>query len=270
MRDVNKCVIQESQTASFLFEQIKVIESFLGEFSFLVLGRDNIICRNYAFSLQRIFISSQATLGNIIECCKCFCLADAYTLLRKYRDDLFFCLYLVTYDAYAKLGESKTTEKMETNIEQWCQDNLSNLNINEVLATIGTSRWLQEAVGQYDLQKSFGQIGRQLNNYVHGNGFSFYNINAYSFDEKNIEEQLNAIVSMARYITTTFLFLLSLCSPHYIMSTDYIDHLEFGQTPPDGSQYWVAPFVAEYLKANIEMIDKSCYEYLKENTCMAL
>lgn len=99
MRDVNKCVIQESQTASFLLEQIKVIESFLGDFSYLVLGRDNIICRNYAFSLQRILNSSQATLGNIIECCKCFCLADAYTLLRKYRDDLFFCLYLVTYDA---------------------------------------------------------------------------------------------------------------------------------------------------------------------------
>ena len=270
MRDINKCVIQESQTASCLLEQIKVLESFLDDFSFLILGRDNIICRNYTFSLQRILISSRATLGNIIECCKCFCIADAYTLLRKYRDDLFFCLYLVTYDVYAKYGESKIRKKMETNIEQWCQDTLSNLNINEVLVTIGTSKWLQEAVRKYNLQKSFSRIGGQLNNYVHGNGFSFYNTNTYSFDEKNIEEQLNAIVFMARYITTTFLFLLSLCSPHYIMSTDYIDHLEFGQTPPDGSQYWVAPFVAEYLKSNIEMIDKSCYEYLKENTCMAL
>lgn len=270
MRDTNKAIVHGCQNTSYLFEQFKVIESFWSDFSYLVLGRDNIICRNYVFSLQRIFNSSQATLGNIIECCKCFCLADAYILLRKYRDDLFFCLYLVTYDANAKLGELKHTKKMETNIEQWCQDNLSNLNINEVLTTIGTSKWLQEAVRKYDLQKSFGRVGRQLNNYVHGNGFSFYNTNANSFDEKNIEEQLNAIVSMARYITTTFLFLLSLCSPHYIMSTDYIDHLEFGQTPPDGSQYWVAPFVAEYLNANIEMIDKNGYEYLKENTCMAL
>lgn len=270
MRNLNKSVIQESQSASFLLKQIKMIESFLSDFSFLVLGRDYFICKNYAFSLQRILVSSQATIGNIIECCNCFCLADAYTLLRKYRDDLFFCLYLVTYDATAKLGESKRTKKMETNIEQWCQDNLNNLNINEVLATIGTSEWLQKAVRKYDLQKSFNRIGMQLNNYVHGNGFSFYNTNIYSYDEKYIEEQLNAIVSMARYITTTFLFLLSLCSPHYIMSTDYIDYLEFGLTPPDGSQYWVAPFVADYLKANIEMIDKNGYEYLKENTCMAL
>lgn len=270
MRDVNKCVIQESQIASYLLEHMNVIESFLGDFSFLILGRDNIICRNHAFSLQRILISSQATLGNIIECCKCFCLADAYTLLRKYRDDLFFCLYLVTYDTNAKRGESKHTKKMEKNIEQWCQNTLNNLNINEVLTTIGTSKWLQEAVRQYDLQKSFGRIGGQLNNYVHGNGFSFYNTNAHSFNKESIEEQLNEIVSMARYITTTFVFLLTLCSPHYIMSTDYIDHLEFWQTPPDGSQYWVAPFVEKYLKANIEMIDKNGYEYLKENTDMVL
>ena len=168
------------------------------------------------------------------------------------------------------VANQNTRKRWKKNIEQWCQNTLNNLNINEVLTTIGTSKWLQEAVRKYDLQKSFGRIGRQLNNYVHGNGFSFYNTNAYSFDEKNIEEQLNAIVSTARYITTTFLFLLSLCSPHYIMSTDYIDHLAFGQTPPDGSQYWVAPFVAEYLKTNIEMIDKSCYEYLKESICMAL
>ena len=270
MRNTNKSILRECENTLILIEQFRKLESFLDDFNFLIFGRDNIVCRNHVFSLQRILNSAQATLGNVVECCKCFCLADAYTLLRKYRDDLFFCLYLVTYDTTAKLSGSKHTKKMETNIEQWCQDTLSNLNINEVLTTIGTSKWLQEAVRQYDLQKSFARIGGQLNKYVHGNGFSFYNTNAYSFDEKNIEEQLNAIVFMARYITTTFLFLLSLCSSHYIMSTDYIDHLEFGQTPPDGSQYWVAPFVAEYLKANIEMIDKSCYEYLKESICMAL
>lgn len=235
-----------------------------------MFGRDNIICKNYAFSLQKILKSSQATLGNIIECCKYFCLADAYTLLRKYRDDLFFGLYLVTYEVSEKQEVSKNTRKMERNIEQWCKNSLGDLHISEVLSAIGTSERLQEVVYKYNLQKSFGQISAHLNNYVHGNGFSFYNASVYSFEEENIENQLADVVSTVRYITITFLVLLVLCSPHYIMSTDYIDHLEFGQTPPDGSQYWVAPFVAEYLKANIEMIDKSCYNYLKENTCMAL
>ena len=270
MRNENKAIVLKCKNTSHLIEQLNVIESFLDDFSFLIFGRDHIVCKKYIFSLQRIINSSQATLGSIIECCNCFCLADAYTLLRKYRDDLFFCLYLVTYDVNVKIGMAQNKNKMETNIEQWCKNSLSNLNISEVLATSGTSDNLKDAVRKYGLQKSFDQIGKLLNNYTHGNGYLFYNSNAWSLDENDIEKQINDIVSTARYITTTFLFLLILCSPQYIMSTDYIDYLEVGQTPPDGSQYWVAPFVVNFLKNNVEMIDKNCYEYLKDNTCMEL
>lgn len=270
MRNTNKSILYECKKASVLIKQLKKLESFLDDFNFLIFGRDNIVCKNYVFSLQTILNSSQATLGNIIECCKCFCIADANTLLRKYRDDLFFCLYLVIYDVNVKLRISRNTNKMEANIERWCKNDLSNLNISEVLLTIGTSDNLQKVICKYDLQKSFNKIGKYLNNYTHGNGHSFYNINACSFDEENIERQLDDIISTAQYITTTFLFLLVLCSPQYIMSTDYIDYLESGQTPPVGSQYWVPQFIVEFLKSNIKMIDINCYEYLKENTCMAL
>ncbi len=270
MRNTNKTILDECRSALILIEQFETLEAFLDNFNYLVFGRDNIVCKSYVFSLQTILNSSQATLGNIIECCKCFCLADAYTLLRKYRDDLFFCLYLVIYNKSNRFQLNKKTKKMESNIELWCENNLSNLNISEVLSTIGTSNELKGAVCKYDLQKSFNKIGERLNNYTHGNGHSFYNTYLCSFDEKNIENQLNDIVSTALYITTTFLFLLVLSSPQYIMSTDYIDYLDFGQTPPDGSQYWVAPFIADFFRNNIEMIDKNCYEYLKENTYMDL
>ena len=269
-RSANKSILSECENTLNLIEELKELVSFLDNFNYLVFGRDNIICKNYIFSLQRILNSTQATLGNVVECCKCFCLADVYILLRKYRDDLFFCLYLVTYDAIIKSRTTKNTVRMETNIEQWCKNNLSNLNISEVLATIGSSDNLKDVVRKYGLQKSFEEVGKILNNYTHGNGYSFYNNSACSLDENDIERQISDVVYTARYITTTFLFLLVLCSPQYIMSTDYIDHLEFRQTPPDGSQYWVAPFIVEFLKSNIEMIDKNCYEYLKNNTCMAL
>ena len=268
MRNTNKSILRERENSLNLIEQLRGLESFLDDFNFLIFGRDNIVCKNYVFSLQRILNSAQATLGNVVECCKCFCLADAYTLLRKYRDDLFFCLYLVNYDVNIKAGRIYSTSKMENNIDQWCKNRLSNLNISEVLATIGSSEKLKGAVRKYGLQKSFEEIGKILNNYTHGNGYLFYNSNACLLDEKDLENQLFNVVSTAQYITTTFLLLLVLCSPQYIMSTDYIDHLEFGQTPPDGSQYWVAPFVVEFFKNNVEMIDKNCYEYLKETTCM--
>ena len=134
MRNTNKSILRECENTLILIEQFRKLESFLDDFNFLIFGRDNIVCRNHVFYLQRILNSVQATLGNVVECCKCFCLADAYTLLRKYRDDLFFCLYLVNYDVNIKAGTTHSTCKMENNIDQWCKNSLSNLNISEVIA----------------------------------------------------------------------------------------------------------------------------------------
>ena len=52
------------------------------------------------------------------------------------------------------------------------------------------------------------------------------------------------------------------------MSTDYVDCLDCNMTPPEGSQYWVAPFVATFFKDNLTLINKNCIDYLRENTPM--
>lgn len=80
--------------------------------------------------------------------------------------------------------------------------------------------------------------------------------------------ELKNIVNNAKYITVVFIFLLTLCSPHLIMADDYIDYLDFGETPPKDSQYWVAPFVERFVKDNITLIDKSCFDYLKDYSAM--
>lgn len=92
------------------------------------------------------------------------------------------------------------------------------------------------------------------------------NINKY----KN-GEFLNALQSLTedmRLITVTFLFLLTLCSPLSIMANDLLDYLECGLTPPEGAQYWVAPFIVEFFKNNLDLIDESCRKYLRDNTYM--
>ena len=53
-----------------------------------------------------------------------------------------------------------------------------------------------------------------------------------------------------------------------IMSSDYIDSLELGLDPPANSQYWVAPFIENFFKNNLNLIDRSCLEYLREKTSM--
>ena len=43
-------------------------------------------------------------------------------------------------------------------------------------------------------------------------------------------------------VQVAFNFQLSL---EYMMSSDYIDYLDKGRTPPEGSEHWIAPFAQE-------------------------
>ena len=54
------------------------------------------------------------------------------------------------------------------------------------------------------------------------------------------------------------------------MSSDYTDYLDAGDTPPDGSQYWVAPFVSDFLNNHKNVLDDKCDSYLREKTGMQI
>lgn len=54
------------------------------------------------------------------------------------------------------------------------------------------------------------------------------------------------------------------------MAEDYIDYLDCGDTPPAGSQYWVAPFVAEFIGRHKGILDEKLDEYLRKITGMQL
>lgn len=151
---------------------------------------------------------------------------------------------------------------------------ISDKNVRLVLACqftnsgISTSPSLSDSVVKFKLKQFFDNIGKRLNNYVHSNGFSFYNT-GYSI-YKDFKASLESLINNAKYITISFLFLLILSSPSSIMSMDYIDYCECGLIPPEGSQYTVAPFVEKFIDSHIKMIDDNCLAYLKENTSMQL
>ena len=252
-------------------KELEKIEKFLSDFGFLSFGRDYIVCQKYIFSLQLILNALELTSGSIIDCCSAGCLADANTLLRKYRDDMFFYLYISTYDANKKLNLShEKTNKAEENILKWMNNNLSDLKIGFVLKEIALSPHTREAVQKYNLHKLFDQINERLNNYVHSNGIRYYNQNIMFYQKNELKEQLNYLVEDMRFITVTFLFLLTLCSPLSIMSTDYIEYLDNNTTPPEGSQYLVAPFIADFFKENKRLINDKCLKFLQENTSMVI
>lgn len=266
----NSGFVEKDSECQKAINELKDIEEFLGDFGFLTFGRDFVFGVSgqnaILFSLNNIMTSLELTMGNMIACCKSGCIADANTLLRKYRDDLFFYLYISVYKSLDM--NSPKSKSMAAEIVKWLNDELRNLFIKDVLKEIAAAPQLTEAVSKYGLNESLKKMGNYLNNYVHSNGQAYYNRNVSTYGEGELVAGLRKLVDYARYMTVTFLLLLIFCSPLSVMSEDYIDCLELHTSPPENSQYWVAPFVERFIKENISLIDTNCLDYLRENTTM--
>lgn len=266
IRQMNAEHIERDSKCQQFINELRNIEEFLRDFGFLTFGRDFVFGTSVCFSLDSVITSLELTLGSVIACCESACIADANTLLRKYRDDLFFYLYISVYNSLDKHSEKAKT--MEAKITKWLNNDLADFQISQVLKAIATAPQLRDAVLKFNLKESFQKIGDTLNNYVHSNGYAYYNRNSNSYKESELAVELKKLGDKARYMTVVFLMLLIFCSPVSVMSEDYIDCLDFNIRPPKNSQYWVASFVERFVKENISLIDMNCLDYLRENTVM--
>lgn len=270
IRKVNSEFVKNDAVFQRTISRLKDMEHFLEDLRFLTYGRD-FICKIEeegikTFSLYRQITSLTLTMGSIIACCNIACLADANTLLRKYRDELFFYIYIT---AYRRLDpDAELAKNMAAKIEQWLKNERTGFSIKQILRAISDIPELSGTVERYRFIDSFIEISKHLNDYVHGNGYDYYNLNVYEYKAGEKEEQLQTLEYNARYMTVVFVFLLILCSPSSVMAEDYLYYLDMNQKPPDGSQYRVALFVTDFIRNNISLIDENCMRYLLENTGM--
>ena len=270
IRDMNKEIITKEDWYEDIMGQLKEVEKFISDMGWLTFGRDYMLCGEKSFSLQNIIVSLELTAGSIATCVENAVFADAAILIRKYRDDLFFYLYISLYDRQQKQG-MPSAEKMARNISKWLNNGLKNFDFKkDVLKIIEEDATFSELFQEYDINGSLRRIGRQLNDFVHANKYNCYNhnINAYNADELKILAK--NVVSNMLYLTVCFVVLLILVSPLSVMATDYIDALDCNMVPPENSEYWVAPFVEKFLSKNAKLIDDNCYGYLKNHTNMQL
>ena len=101
---------------------------------------------------------------------------------------------------------------------------------------------------------------RKLNNYVHANGIRFVMDN-YVYQNKK-EDKHKELIETLQNITDIFLSLLSVIDSIKFHSSDYLDALEMGMKPQEGSQYWVCPIIVEYMN---DRFDKKLLQYIQNN-----
>ena len=91
----NRNAISKNQDFIDLDETLTELRDFLSELGYLAFGRDISVLRRIGPVNGNIILDSATrTMESIRYCCLNANFADAYSLLRKYRDDLLYYLYL--------------------------------------------------------------------------------------------------------------------------------------------------------------------------------
>ena len=91
----------------------------------------------------------------------------------------------------------------------------------------------------------------------------------YDVDNNRIK-LLNQLSEDMKNIFIKHLVWLFSLKDNYMMASDYIDYLDMGETPPENSQYWVAPFVQEIFDDIVKKNRPDLAEELIKSTCMEL
>lgn len=225
-------------------------------------------------------VSSIKTLQGINELCEIEDFPDAYLLIRKMRDNLFFDLFLFEMqksfeqipDASFKDIDLKDADEMmkalhkynslcidlETNknefkaIDKWRSNKLLMSNnedkskreyfqFNKYISYLENNNEDFSECYKLFLEECFSKMNLKLNDYAHSNS-----------ESAMINKQKPIVVLCDIKDTLTNLEHLFLVSLFFVDSTlfssdDYGDYIEENMVPPEGSQYWINGYIQEVM-----------------------
>ena len=162
----NRNGIRKNQDYICLNETLTELRDFLNELGYLTFGRDMSVLRRIGTVNGNIILDSATrTMESIRYCCLNANFADAYSLLRKYRDDLFYYLYLFAVADNSDFTQFVDVDQLnedEKNIWDWVHNQQKDLHIGSVLKCIASHPATQSAVQKFRLKGSFDRLADKL------------------------------------------------------------------------------------------------------------
>jgi len=232
-------------------------------FSWVMAGVENMI--NFD---TRIFSSIKGTLDSINILLEKGKINDSFSLTRRYHDSVIINTYTLLYLEANQNLNNFIVEK----INNWVNNKEKLPEYKEMNNYIRNSKRLKNINTLLFNTKYYTNMRQRLNNHTHYNSFSymFYN-DDQMFDIYNnrikLLDQLS--IDLRNIFIQHFVWLFSI-KDNYMMSSDYIDYLDMNMTPPENSQYWVAPLIQEVFDDIIKQHRLDLAEELKKSTFMEL
>jgi hypothetical protein len=249
-----------------LFTDLEVYIDFYDSISFSVMhwmsvGTKSIVNINtYAYS------SIKGTLESIFDVLKKGRINDAYALLRKYFDSTIINTYCNLYLEDNHSWENLIVEK----IDNWMRG-------KEKLPTYRVmSKYIKESSKYTPINKLLAKDNRyqkiriKCNDHMHYNYYHNLLINDNEIHRPNRVEYLDAFAfELGTLFIQHFVYTFYL-NGHYMMSSDHVDYLDLGMTPPRDSQYWVSPPIQKVFDNKVKTARMDLADELRNSTNMHL
>ncbi|MBU1092917.1 MAG: hypothetical protein KKH01_00495 [Firmicutes bacterium] len=223
--------------------------------------------------LGSIMGNCRTTLYSIFRTVEVVNLADTFTLLRKFKDDMFLFIYFLRLsnmnehdvDSIEKL---KVWNKHVKNAFDWSSNQMRNVYSKHIISLLLTDPSINKISEEIGLFKYFDGFTKTLNNHAHSNGISFLNKLNPEFILKPSLETFEFINQNLNIIMGYLFSIIFYLSDDYLMDPEYNDLSSIDITPEENLLYKVSPMIQGFIDNVINRIDPKLKTFLVENTAM--
>lgn len=224
-----------------------------------------------------LFSSIKGTLESIRFILERGRISDAFALLRKYYDVATVNIYsnLLIEREYLKMlcqSELSFEPFVVQPVNDWLHGRLPKGFgfFDDMIKDIKKSKELGEIYSLIISNGKYNIIRERGNSHMHLNFFQATLLNDGEVFVKDRLDWLNKFKTDLDCILIYHMVLIFSLKQLYMISSDHLDHLECGQTPPEDSQYWVNHRVQKILSEIVQAQRPDLYELLKLRSSMHL
>jgi hypothetical protein len=244
-----------------IFAELRELADFYDCLSFSIMGFMT-LGTTAIYNLDTyVFSSIKGTLESMHDILIKGRINDAYSLLRKYHDSTHINIYTNLY-----LDDHHSIENfIVKHIDDWKNGTASIPPYSVISKYIKDSDKLKVITDM--LQDSlYKDIRDRCNDHIH---YNYYHNILLNDNEIHRRDRVKALDKFSNDLTAIFIqhfAYLFYLQDHYMMSSDYLDYLEAGETPPHDAQYWVSPFIQKVFNKWIKTNRSDIAEVLKSKT----
>ena len=253
-------------TEHSVFEKLDEMIDFYKSLSFSIFGfltqGTKAICNIDSY----VYSSVQGTLESIKIVLQNGRINDSYSLLRKYYDSCIINIYSSLY-----LNDNFSLENfIVEKIDNWLKGKEQLPEYRVMSQYLRKSEKLKEINDLLYKDERYKKIRNRCNDHTH---YNFYHNVLLNDNEIFLKYRIKALNTFASDLEQVFILHLSYLfylNEHYMMSSDYVDSLDLGLVPEEGSQYYVAPFVQKTFDIFLKKKRPDIAEKIKSQTEMKL